>query len=251
MRINITMPVYNTPPNWLRRAVNSVLCQTQQCWKLLMLNDGSTNVDTVELLDQIKFLLPEKIKVIDSPINEGIAVTRNKLLDHLDDDCEFVALFDHDDVMYNDRLEKQLRYFETHDVDFLGGQIDPGVMDDMDNTVWKPWKSTTHPLIITKRVVTKSGWFMNNPTVMLKRNVYDKVGKYNTRPDINLTGTEDYEFIIRCVLAGMKIHNLPDALVKYRLSQTQAGSKNTDLAKKIGKEIFDNFMNQIKQQNTN
>ena len=173
MKINITTPVYNTNVEYLKEAVASVLNQTEKNWKLILVDDGSTDLGTLDLLSKLKH--HSQIKLVTLEKNGGIAYARNEALNHLDEDCEYVVIFDHDDMMCLDKLEKQLRYFETHEVDFLGTQILP--MDFVPPNKRVYYNKTKHPLIVTEEVVKTSMWFVNNPTLMIRRSVYDRVGR--------------------------------------------------------------------------
>lgn len=42
-KISVLMPVYNTPGNYLREAVESILAQTCADFEFLILNDASTD----------------------------------------------------------------------------------------------------------------------------------------------------------------------------------------------------------------
>ena len=235
MLINVTVPVYNTKREWLLEAVASVMYQTEKNWKLILCDDGSTNPETIDLLRGLEVI--PNIHVIRNGVNRGIAHTRNNCLDALDEDCEYVAIFDHDDIMMKNRLEKQLKYMQSHDVDFLGAQL--AALDCVNVDKPNVYNNTKHPSIITKEIVCKSNWFVNNPTLMIRRSVYDRVGKYSTEKHIVDNGIEDYEFITRAFVSGCKIHNLEEALIKYRLHTGQASRRDGATALKYVNEIFE------------
>ena len=48
--ISIITPVFNTPALWLDKSVESVLSQVYENWELILIDDGSTHPETVELV---------------------------------------------------------------------------------------------------------------------------------------------------------------------------------------------------------
>ena len=49
-RISVLMPVYNTRPEHLREAIDSILAQTFGDFEFLILNDCSPNADVEEVV---------------------------------------------------------------------------------------------------------------------------------------------------------------------------------------------------------
>lgn len=226
MKINVNICIYNTKVEWFKEAVDSVLNQTINDWTLIIVNDGTTDEKVLDYLEELEN--NEKIEIIDHDKNCGLPTGRNTFLENLDDDCEFISIFDADDKMVENKLEKQLKYMkENPDVDILGTQIYGKI-------------NTNHPEFINDKIFKSSVWFLNNPTLMVRRRVYDKVGKYTLNPKyINI---EDYEFLTRCYLNNIVIRNLQEALTFYRVHGEQITmnrSNNTqELLRKLKSEAI-------------
>ena len=105
-KISVLMPVYNTPENYLREAVESILAQTCADFEFLILNDASTD-DNVEKV--IKSYDDKRIRYWQNDRNLGISLSRNKLIGL--SRGEYLAVFDHDDVSLPERLEKQAAFW--------------------------------------------------------------------------------------------------------------------------------------------
>ena len=99
--ISIIMPVYNTPTNWLRRAVESVQKQYYQNWELCVIDDCSPTPDQRELLRAMA-MDDARIKLAVRPKNGGISAASNMALEMAQG--EFIALVDHDDEITPDAL---------------------------------------------------------------------------------------------------------------------------------------------------
>ena len=61
-KISVLMPVYNTPENYLRPAIESILGQTYQDFEFVILNDASTDENVEKIVksytDKREFLIP-------------------------------------------------------------------------------------------------------------------------------------------------------------------------------------------------
>lgn len=67
----------------------------------------------------------------------------------------------------------------------------------------------------------RSGWMPAHPTLMLKREVYEKYGKYDT----SYVCSADYEFMVRILKGGGKLGYVPEVLV----SMYYGGTSNSTL----------------------
>lgn len=101
--LTICIPVYNGEI-FIPRTIDSVILSTYNKYKILIINDGSTD-NTIDVLKwyENKYNF---IKVINND-NHGISNTRNMLLDNID--TEYMAFLDADDIvspnMYKSLIE--------------------------------------------------------------------------------------------------------------------------------------------------
>ena len=102
-RVSVLLPVYNTRPEHLREAIDSILAQTFADFELLILNDCSTNADVEEV---VKSYTDPRIVYAVNERNLGISPSRNRLLDMAQG--EYLAVMDHDDISLPERFEKQV-----------------------------------------------------------------------------------------------------------------------------------------------
>ena len=51
--VSVIMAVYNTPAAMLMEAINSICCQTYKNIEFVIVNDHSTDRETISVLDQI------------------------------------------------------------------------------------------------------------------------------------------------------------------------------------------------------
>jgi glycosyltransferase involved in cell wall biosynthesis len=76
MNISIVCPVYNTPEDILRHAVDSIFVQdTHRECEMVLVDDASNSLETVACLHTLK-LVYERVKVIHLPTNKGPSSAR-------------------------------------------------------------------------------------------------------------------------------------------------------------------------------
>ena len=108
-KISVLMPVYNTRPEHLREAMESILSQTFTDFEFLILNDCSTDPAVEQV---VKSYADPRIVYAVNERNLGISGARNRLLDMARG--EYLAVMDHDDVSLPERLEKQAAFLDSH-----------------------------------------------------------------------------------------------------------------------------------------
>lgn len=104
-KISVIIPCYNQG-EFLEDAVNSVLGQSYQNFEIIIINDGSTDKYTNDLLENYN---KPKTKVYKTK-NQGLASTRNygfRL-----SNGEFIQFLDADDTLASDKFEKQINIFK-------------------------------------------------------------------------------------------------------------------------------------------
>ncbi len=117
-KLSVLLPVYNTRSDWLTVAVESVLNQTYREFELLLLNDGSTNPDTLSTLVAFE-KADDRVRLIHNPENMGLPKTLNRGLTLARYD--WIARMDGDDISEPQRFEKQVAFLKAHpDITLLG-----------------------------------------------------------------------------------------------------------------------------------
>lgn len=205
--ISILIPIYNTPIEFIKECFLSIDSQTYKNYEVIVVNDGSNNEITEFLssIDDLKYRIFHKEK-------EGISKALNYGLQKCN--SNIVARMDADDIMLQDRLEKQLAYFKKSKVDILGSQMQ--LFGTIADTL------TYHPPTINKDIMLNSEWFMNHPSVMYKKNIIEYLGGY----DSNFDGLEDYHLWCRALLNDFKLENMGDVLLKHRRHNNNATVTN-------------------------
>jgi alpha-1,6-rhamnosyltransferase len=102
--VDFIVPVYNAA-EFLREALESVLAQDYQPFRIIAVDDGSTDT-SVEIVEEY----PEVVLIRQE--NQGPAAARNVGLAAAE--APYVALHDADDLLPPDKLRIQVGYLEEH-----------------------------------------------------------------------------------------------------------------------------------------
>ena len=70
--ISIITPVFNTPVEWLTECVESVLAQVYEKWELILVDDASTDPETLRVLRELAARDP-RIVLAKDPERGGIS----------------------------------------------------------------------------------------------------------------------------------------------------------------------------------
>lgn len=118
-KVTVLIPFYN-PGKYLKEAVESVLMQTYENWKLILIDDGSTQ----EYFSQIQsYVTDKRITLIRNPRNLGQSKSLNEGLKLVD--TPYTVQLDSDDWFYPHTLEVLVREAEKQpaDVAVVSGNI--------------------------------------------------------------------------------------------------------------------------------
>lgn len=113
--ITIGIPFYNAE-KYLEDAICSVLAQTYQEWELILVNDGSTDASLA--IAQRYAKSDDRIRLISDGQNRKLPARLNQII--CESKYDFIARMDADDLMSNDRLEKQIKILHDNShIDFV------------------------------------------------------------------------------------------------------------------------------------
>lgn len=108
--ISVIVGIYNCAPT-LAEALDSLLGQTCQSFKVIMCDDGSAD-NTIEVAKSYVDKYPDKFILIRNKRNMGLNYTLNRCLEYVD--TKYVARMDGDDISLPERFEKELNFLESH-----------------------------------------------------------------------------------------------------------------------------------------
>lgn len=208
--VSVVMPLYNGR-NYLGEALESVFNQTFDDFEVILVDDGSDeNYD--DILKRYKYdrrfrYIKKNHNGISEALNLGIELSKG----------EFIARFDSDDIMYEDRLERQVNIMQQKpDVDILSGGYRWGVTKADDEFF-------RNPAMYFNINSFKNGNVIGHPTVMFRKSSLSKLPYlYEKYYD----GGEDLKLWLTACRYGLKMYNDPEPVIKYR-EQKEKPESNT------------------------
>jgi glycosyltransferase involved in cell wall biosynthesis len=223
-RVSVLMLTFDRP-QFIGKAIESILSQQFQNWELLVVHDGPNQEIPVIMQEwqqrdcRIHYFRRTVPGNIAEATNFGLANARG----------EYIAILDDDDYWAcPDKLSKQTDYLDRHpDYCCCGGGVivvDPGGQEQM--RYLKP----EHDDRIKHRAL------MANPlahsTTLYRREPALKVGGY----DETLAGFQDWDLWLKLGKLG-KLYNFPDYFLYYRVWQGSGSfsqsKRNTEAALRI------------------
>lgn len=200
--ISVIVPLYNTPLDYLKEMIDSVLNQSYSNVQLC-LADGSTQ-DAVGNFIQRKYGKDSRVVYERLKNNGGISENTNAAYSMATGD--FIMLCDHDDVVMQNACYEMVKAInEDPEIDVIYTDEDKITMDgvyysgphykpDFNLTFLRDNNYICHIFLVKKSIVDQ----LEGPE--LKE--YD--------------GAQDFDFILRCTEKAKKIHHIPMVLYHWR-----------------------------------
>ena len=116
MKVQILLSTYNGQ-KYLAQQLDSILGQTYSNWCLLIRDDGSSDETATIAEDYVK-RYPDRIRFI-SEENRGACQSFLALAQQADEQCDYYAFCDQDDVWKEDKLERAVRALEKEQAENL------------------------------------------------------------------------------------------------------------------------------------
>lgn len=196
------MGIYNCAET-LPEALDSLLNQTYQDFKVIMCDDGSTD-NTYEVAKTYSDNY-ENFILIKNDKNLKLAATLNRCLEYAD--TEYIARMDGDDISLPTRFEKEIEFLDNNP-EFALVSCPMIHFDELGN--WGFGNSIQEP---TREDFKKGTPFCHAP-MMMKTEIMNKVDGYTVHK--NLERGQDYYLWYKIYKQGFKGYNLSERLYKMR-----------------------------------
>lgn len=208
-KLSVLLPVYNTRSDWLTVAIESVLNQTFRDFELLLLNDGSTDPDTLATLAAFE-KADERVRLIHNPENMGLPKTLNRGLTFARYD--WIARMDADDISDPQRFEKQVAFLKAHPhVTLLGTNMQS--FGEIETVSCYPEEHNG----IASAMLDYCA--ISHPSVIFRKDQILASGGYPTE----YPNAEDYALWTKLILHHPEVRfaNMPDVLLQYRVNRSR------------------------------
>jgi glycosyltransferase involved in cell wall biosynthesis len=223
-RVSIIIPIYNYG-RYLSDALDSVLAQTHSDWECLIVDDGSTD-DTPQVVQRyadrdarFRYIRQE---------NRGPAAARN--IGMRNSSGTYLQFLDADDKLAPMKLELHARYLNEHpEVDLVYGVATFFRTEEPEKVLYSLHGHLSRPMMQTvgsnAEALRKLQEYNITPPVaiLMRRSVIDRVGYLNEAS----RGTEDWDYWLRCAIAGCEIRYLESETVGFMRTHSGSASRST------------------------
>lgn len=224
MLVSVLIPVYNVE-EYVEKSIVSIINQTYKNIEIIIIDDCSTD-RTYEICTKLSIADP-RVQVYRNDSNRKISFTLNRALKYAQG--ELIARMDGDDVSEPDRIEKKVNFLNCNKlVDIVGCSV--VAINSKDELIGV----TTHYsdfefLKRTLKYVSPCSHIW-----VARRHVYEQLEGYR-----NISGAEDYDFLLRAITSGFKISNLQD-YYGYKVRLAREG--NTALTIGARQRLLQNYV---------
>ncbi len=214
--MSIIMPCYETPPTYLRTAIESVRAQFYENWELCIVDDASPSVSVVSTITPLMAADP-RIRMERRQKNGHISAASNTALAMAKG--EWIILMDHDDLLneaalfeialeINKHPKAQIIYTDEDQIDDKGTRQNPYFKPDFD-----PY------LLLGQNFVNHLGAY--------RRDLIVSIGGFRE----GFEGSQDHDLILRASAACPHdaIRHIPSILYHWRRQASEASFSEKSL----------------------
>ncbi len=227
--VSVIMSNYNTPEEYLRASIESILNQTYQNFEFIIVDDCSTD----NSLSIIESYTDDRIKIIRNSQNLGITKSLNRALAVARG--EFVARMDADDISLETRFAKQVEFLKNHPNHIVCGT---GVRLIGD------WQTKHNDEFVCRLIPDKETYqihllFGNYPNIVHPSAMFNHnlLIEHNITYNENYPLAQDYRMWVSCSEAA-ECANIPETLLKYRVHSKAVSNDKKELQKNIAIQIM-------------
>lgn len=214
--VTVVIPCFNYG-EYIQEAVDSVLNSTYRNLEIIIVDDGSTDPYTKDVL---KFMGTNSMTRVISRINGGLSAARNTGIENA---CgKYILTLDADDKIHSSLIEKAVWILENKkDIAYVFSLVQ---LFGEANKIWETFQADL--LYLKFRNVVPA-------TIVMRKECWDSIGGYD---ESMRDGYEDWEFVIRLAksnFAGFHINELLFFYRKHKGSMLEGSKRKNSILKQI------------------
>jgi glycosyltransferase involved in cell wall biosynthesis len=212
--VSVIMPAYNSA-DFIAESIQSVLYQFHSNWELLIIDDASED-NTVEIIEKFASADP-RIQLFQNKINQGTGISRNIGIKAAQG--SFIAFLDADDLWLPEKLETQLDFMKSHDLEMTYSSY--YLINESGQELQK--KIQALPILSYKKLLKSN--YVGNLTGIYK---VEKLGKIYSPI---LRKRQDWALWLAILKRIESTKGIIEPLAKYRIRENSISNNKTALLK--------------------
>lgn len=217
--VSIVIPCHNDGA-YLREALASAFAQTAQNTEIILVDDGSTDPETIELITELA--TDPRLIVIRSQQCQGPAAARNHAIHKAKG--RFILPLDADDLIMPTYVEKACTFLERDSrleivycrVRWFG----------LARGEWKLPSYDAANFVLENTIFA---------TAMFRRSTWEAVGGYGENM---IDGMEDYDFWMKILAIGGAVHQIDEPLFHYRVKPKSRTARLKDENRAVERRAY-------------
>lgn len=202
IKFSVLVPLYNTPDSFLKAMIESVQAQTYKNWELCLADGSDSEHSFVGEICKKYADGDRRIKYEKLEKNLGISENTNACIRMATG--EYIALFDHDDLLHPSALYEVMRAICEHGADFI--YTDENTFSEEPRDAYNPhFKPDFSPDTL------RSYNYICHLSAF-SRELLDSVGYFRSEYD----GSQDYDLILRLTEKAKKVFHIRKILYYWR-----------------------------------
>lgn len=202
--ISILIPIYKVRIDYLKQTLHSVTCQKYRNWEICAVDDASGDPKIENFLKSFKKKYPQQFNYTINETNQHISEASNTALKMATG--EYIALLDHDDLLYPNALAEMVRfinYTDKPDILYSDERVVNGNGDPETSPFFKP--DYLPQLHLAVNYTTHFSVY--------KASLLKEIGGFRK----GFEGSQDHDLMLRAVEASTKeVVHVPMVLYQWR-----------------------------------
>lgn len=233
--VSVLMSIYNEQKEWIRESIDSILYQSYKNIELIVIVDNpQISNEIMKILDKYNEDF-ENFTLVINHENIGVAESLNKAFQF--SSGQFIARLDADDVSKKNRIELQMDILLGRDgIKFVGSNCDY-INEKSDIIGYQRTGEVKNELVV--KGIKYSNFIIHSSWIM-EREVFEEIGGYR-----KFECSQDFDFLLRVISSGYKIHLLGDQLISYRIRSNSTSLMKSHRQYLIAKYIKDLYLERI------
>lgn len=198
--VSVLIPIFNTE-KFLRRAIESILCQTLLDWELILIDDGSADSSS-DICDE--YAMKDSRIYVFHRSNQGVSATREFAVQHAKG--KYIQFVDGDDWIEPRMLEKMVVEAEKNDADIVGCNF---ASEFKDHSEEHCFTYDSKDDFLHKVVSNQWGVVWKH---LFRRGIIEE---NDIHFPVDINNGEDYYFVVSCIIFAKKVCFVDEILYHY------------------------------------
>lgn len=225
--VSVVIPCFNYG-HLLNEAVSSVLTQTFKDIEIIVVEGGSTSIESRQLVVELAEKSTPRLRVLFQKAPTRVGANRNFGIAHAKG--KYICCLDADDRLTPTYIEKAIFFLEHYEYDVVSSGLES--FGDCNET----WITLEHP---TLDVLVKQNQVLT--CAVYRRSLWRQAGGYRDTDPAYGHIHEDWLFWVRLAALGARFYNIQEALLQYRVHGNTLSNSSSVLDEEKQIEFVNEF----------